>query len=38
MPQLASSFAGVWDDVLPPTPQDVWDANVAAVVRALEHS
>jgi diadenosine tetraphosphate (Ap4A) HIT family hydrolase len=36
MPQLASSFAAIWDDVLPPTPQDVWDANVAAVVRALE--
>jgi diadenosine tetraphosphate (Ap4A) HIT family hydrolase len=35
MPQLASSFAAIWDDILPPTPQDVWDANVAAVVRAL---
>jgi diadenosine tetraphosphate (Ap4A) HIT family hydrolase len=35
MPQLASSFAGIWDDILPPTPHEVWDANVAAVVRAL---
>ena len=35
-PQLASSFAAVWDDVLPPTPQAVWDANVAQVVRALD--
>jgi hypothetical protein len=35
MPQLASSFAAIWDDILPPTPQEIWDANVAAVVRAL---
>jgi len=34
-PQLASSFAAIWDDILPPTPQELWDANVAAVVRAL---
>jgi len=35
MQQLTSSFAAIWDDVLPPTPQAVWDENVAAVVRAL---
>jgi diadenosine tetraphosphate (Ap4A) HIT family hydrolase len=35
MPQLASSFAAIWDDILPPTPEDVWDENVAAVVAAL---
>jgi hypothetical protein len=35
MPQLTSSFAAIWDDVFPPTPQEIWDANVAAVVRAL---
>ncbi len=34
--QLASSFAAVWDDVLPPTPQHVWDANLAQVVRGLD--
>lgn len=34
-PQLASGFAMIWDDVLPPTPQDVWDANLARVVEAL---
>jgi hypothetical protein len=34
-PQLASSFAAIWDDVLPPTPQEIWDVNLAAVVRAL---
>jgi diadenosine tetraphosphate (Ap4A) HIT family hydrolase len=34
--QLRSSFAEVWDGVLPPTPQDVWDDNLARVVRSLE--
>jgi diadenosine tetraphosphate (Ap4A) HIT family hydrolase len=33
--QLRSSFAEIWDSVLPPTPQDVWDENVARVVHAL---
>jgi diadenosine tetraphosphate (Ap4A) HIT family hydrolase len=35
MEQLRSSFAAVWDDVLPPTPDDVWRANLALVVAAL---
>ncbi len=34
--QLASSFAAIWDDVLPPTPEHVWRENVAAVVAALD--
>lgn len=34
--QLRSSFAAIWDDVLPPTPEDVWRANLAEVVAALE--
>jgi diadenosine tetraphosphate (Ap4A) HIT family hydrolase len=34
-PQLIGSFAAVWDDVLPPTPQNVWDQNLALVARAL---
>jgi hypothetical protein len=33
--QLRSSFAEILDEVLPPTPQDVWDDDVASVVRAL---
>lgn len=33
--QLRSSFAGIWDDVLPSTPEDVWRANLAAVAAAL---
>ncbi len=28
MTQMRSSFAAVWDDVLPPTPDDVWRANL----------
>jgi hypothetical protein len=35
MEQLRSSFAAIWDDVLPPTPKDVWDENVRLVVAAL---
>jgi hypothetical protein len=34
-PQMASSFAEIWDGVLPPVPQHVWDANVAIVAREL---
>ena len=36
MEQLRSSFAAIWDDVLPPTPEDIWRANLDAVVEALE--
>jgi diadenosine tetraphosphate (Ap4A) HIT family hydrolase len=34
-PQLIGSFAAIWDDILPPTPQDVWDENLAIVARSL---
>jgi diadenosine tetraphosphate (Ap4A) HIT family hydrolase len=34
-PQLIGSFAAVWDDILPPTPRDVWDENLALVARGL---
>ena len=33
---MYGSFAAVWDDVLPPTPQDVWDENLRLVAGALE--
>jgi hypothetical protein len=33
--QLRSSFAEIWDEILPPTPQDVWDDNVRHVVAQL---
>ena len=35
LPQLWGSFAAIWDDVLPPTPDDVWQANVETVAREL---
>src|SRR3954447_3727198 len=35
MPQLIGNFAAVWDDVLPPTPEDVWRENLAIVAREL---
>lgn len=36
--QFAMMTAVVWDDVLPPVPQDVWDANTAAVAAAMDAS
>jgi hypothetical protein len=38
MGQLRSSFAAIWDDVLPPTPRDVWEDNLRRVVDALNAS
>jgi diadenosine tetraphosphate (Ap4A) HIT family hydrolase len=35
MEQFRSSFAAIWDDVLPPVPEDVWRANLEIVARAL---
>jgi hypothetical protein len=35
MEQLRSSFAAIWDDVLPPVPEDVWRANLEIVTREL---
>ena len=36
VPQLIGSFAAIWDDILPPLPEEVWRANLDAVVAALE--
>lgn len=36
MYQLMSSFAEMWDEVLPPTPQNIWDANLAIIRRELQ--
>lgn len=33
--QLASSFAAIWDDVLPPVPDEIWRENLAIVAREL---
>jgi len=35
IPQLIGSFAAIWDDILPPVPEEIWRANVDAVVAAL---
>jgi diadenosine tetraphosphate (Ap4A) HIT family hydrolase len=34
-PQLWGSFAAIWDDVLPPLPEDLWRANLEIVREAL---
>jgi len=36
VPQLIGSFAAIWDDILPPTPEDVWRADLAALKAALD--
>jgi diadenosine tetraphosphate (Ap4A) HIT family hydrolase len=35
LPQLVGSFIEIWDDVLPPVPDDIWRANIDAVAAAL---
>jgi diadenosine tetraphosphate (Ap4A) HIT family hydrolase len=35
MPQLKGSFATIWDDILPPLPEELWRANLEIVARGL---
>ena len=35
IPQLIGSFAAIWDDILPPVPEEIWRANLDAVRRNL---
>jgi diadenosine tetraphosphate (Ap4A) HIT family hydrolase len=35
LPQTIGSFAAIWDDILPPTPEPIWRANLDAVAAAL---
>lgn len=35
LPQLVGSFAAVWDDVLPPTPEKVWRSDLAGLKAKL---
>ena len=35
LPSIRGSFAVDWDDILPPGPEDVWRADVAAVAQQL---
>jgi hypothetical protein len=34
-PQLIGSFAAIWDDVLPPTPEAIWRENLSLIRREL---
>ena len=36
MRQLSDSFAAIWDDVLPPVPDDVWRESLERVVAAMD--
>ena len=36
LPQMIGSFAAVWDEILPPVPEEVWRATLDAVVAALD--
>jgi hypothetical protein len=38
VPQLIGSFAAVWDEILPPIPEDVWRADLDTLVAALNAS
>lgn len=33
--QLRSSFAAIWDDILPPIPDEIWRENLVVVANAL---
>jgi diadenosine tetraphosphate (Ap4A) HIT family hydrolase len=35
MRQLSDSFAAIWDDILPPVPEEIWQNNIAIVRAAL---
>jgi diadenosine tetraphosphate (Ap4A) HIT family hydrolase len=38
LPQVTTSLAAIWDDILPPTPEDVWRENYTITARALAES
>ena len=35
IPQLIGSFAAIWDDILPVTPDEIWQGNLDAMMAAL---
>lgn len=35
LPQLIGSFAAIWDDIVPPVPEEIWGKNLDAVLAAL---
>ena len=38
IPQLIGSFAAIWDDIVPPLPEEIWRANLELVREALHAS
>jgi hypothetical protein len=38
LPQLTGSFVAIWDDVLPPLPEEICRQNLARVKEALSAS
>ena len=35
LPQLIGSFSAIWDDILPPTPEEIWREDLANLAREL---
>jgi diadenosine tetraphosphate (Ap4A) HIT family hydrolase len=35
LPQVVGSFAAIWDDILPPLPEEIWRANLRTIADAL---
>ena len=35
LPQLIGSFAAIWDDILPPVPEEIWRKDVEMLKAAL---
>ena len=38
LPQVTTSLAAIWDDILPPTPEAIWRENYTLTARALAES
>ena len=38
LPQVTGSFIAIWDDILPPLPEELWRANLARIAAALSGS
>jgi hypothetical protein len=36
LPQLTGSLVAIWEDVLPPLPEEIWRENLARLKAALE--
>jgi diadenosine tetraphosphate (Ap4A) HIT family hydrolase len=35
IPQLVGSFAAIWDDMVPPVPEEIWRENLDSVLASL---